>query len=55
MIILHQDQVAGFAGGHVYYWIGQPLLSGSGIAVTSGAPPVAAVLLYKPVFRSRRR
>ena len=26
MIIYHQNNVAAFAGNHVVYWVGQPLL-----------------------------
>ena len=28
MIIQHQDNVAGFAGGHVYWWLPQQIITG---------------------------
>ena len=36
MIIYHQNNVAAFAGNHVVYWVGQPLL-GYRISDTSSA------------------
>lgn len=45
MIIPHQDNVAGFTGGHTYYWsFANPLLS-QGI----GVAPIVIVVIRQPV------
>lgn len=38
MIIYHQNNVAAFAGNHVYYWVGQPIIQAYRISATSAAP-----------------
>ena len=54
MIVLYQDQVAGFAGGHVYYWLPFQLHGGGFIGITTEIV-VPEGSTYHQVIRRRRR
>jgi hypothetical protein len=38
MTIYHQNNIAAFAGNHIFYWVGQPLFH-QRISITSAAAP----------------
>jgi len=50
MIIYHQDNVAGFAGAHTYYWVGQPMFGGR-VSVTTAAPSNEEIEQTRSVMR----
>lgn len=51
MIIHHQNNVAAFAGNHVWYWVGQPLFQWR-ISVTTAVGGAVLISQFCSLFRA---
>ena len=53
MQIIHQDNVAGFVGGHTYWWLPQQVLSGrvASVGISDGEMLAAATSFDNRPFK----